>query len=266
MLRSTSPQLLPSIDESAVSQFRREGFLKAGNLLSLEETATLKQTLSRFVALDSTEIEALGMDPLDSGVEHMTRIGSPSRTGSPWMGLCSHPKITAAAAQLCGTDELRLLHDLAVYKSPKIGPGFPWHRDSEACPNIESIGTIGVWIALDDVDHDSSCICFVPKSHLADDADVPYSAPAPNPNDPADGFTPVPMREGDIVFYSGKTLHATYPQRVDRPRHAYVVIYMPGGARYQPVDGFERIGNTKDGDLIVDPKYPLVFNAPSTAP
>src|SRR2546430_11711585 len=77
-----------------------------------------------------------------------------------------HPEICAMAAQLIGTDTLRVWHDQAQYKPPKIGGSTDWHQDHPYWPILQPADLVSAWVALDDASEEHGCMRMVRRSHL----------------------------------------------------------------------------------------------------
>src|SRR5437016_1541200 len=75
-----------------------------------------------------------------------------------------HPEICAMAAQLMGTDVVRVWHDQIQYKPPRSGGATNWHQDHPYWPILQPADLVSAWVALDDATLENGCMRMVPRS------------------------------------------------------------------------------------------------------
>ena len=130
---------------------------------------------------------------------------------------------------------IQLLHDQVFYKPARDGAPSDWHQDNSYW-GYKPPKLCSIWIALDDVDLENSCLHFVPGSHR-------------EPSPPQKSFkTPTgveifklqidesrlksfPMPAGHAVMHDCMTIHGAYPNRSARPRRALGIHYLQTGLR-----------------------------------
>lgn len=154
------------------------------------------------------------------------------------------PIIGRIAATLLGTDCVRLFEDQAVEKPPgDLDAVVGWHTDSAYATTCTSDDLITAWIPFDDATAETGTLLAVPGSHrwtgtedlryfqrrdltgltsLVDGADV------------ADPVT-IDVRRGEVEFHHGRLVHASGPNRSDRPRLALAVTFQAAGNGYREV-------------------------------
>jgi chlorinating enzyme len=82
-----------------------------------------------------------------------------------WLEYATRPEILDAVAQLIGPDII-VWGSALFCKAGRGGKATPWHQDGHYWP-IRPLATVTVWIAIDDVNTENSCLRVIPGSHLA---------------------------------------------------------------------------------------------------
>jgi ectoine hydroxylase-related dioxygenase (phytanoyl-CoA dioxygenase family) len=162
-----------------------------------------------------------------------------------------HPAITGAVRDLMGAEKVRLWHDQVISKPPGDNAKFAFHHDFYFWP-LDRPSMISCWLALDDATVENGCMHVIPGSHRdprfqppgCDLSDDLHLSPKPlGPGEPgslydavrtwdADHAKPVELKAGECMFHHCLNYHFTPHNRTDRQRRAFVMIYMPDGARY----------------------------------
>ena len=201
-------------------------------------------------------------------------------------------RAAAAAAQLLGTDGVRLFFDEAVNKRAGA-PGTPWHRDGVYWGIDQSdldlppgMDCIRVWITLTDLCEDTSGLAFVSGSHRVPGKEFRWGAPGfADPS--TDDLPPLPdlpfpegarreatvdgqrgevvvytgLRAGDATFHAGGTMHAASRNRSGRDRPVLAICHMPPGTRMgadPPEIQREIFAPHRPGDVLEGPKHPVL--------
>ncbi len=178
-----------------------------------------------------------------------------------------HPRLAEAARRLSGARSVRLYHDHALVKpGGEISKATNWHQDSPFWP-MEPQGALSAWIAVDDVDENNGCMSFIPHSHRFGKLEaIPLGVDGASivTNMKARGqevAEPVamPMRAGGVTFHHGCTFHYATPNRTDRPRWAFAVIYIPDYVRFTGgSDPAGAAGEMTPGGSWEHPLHPLL--------
>jgi ectoine hydroxylase-related dioxygenase (phytanoyl-CoA dioxygenase family) len=177
------------------------------------------------------------------------------------------------AAELMGVDGVRLYHDQALVK--EAGGGHtPWHQDQGYWP-LDTIDTITMWMALDDIEPDVGSMTFASGSHRL--GDVAGGAISDESHDVVADMvtrrglptrTHGAMSAGDATFHAGWTLHSAGPNPTDHDRPAMTVIYVADGTRItHPTDqqrfDLHWLGGNEPGELVDSPMNPLIWSMSS---
>ena len=126
------------LSEKQVADFRANGFLKGGRVLTDEQVEALRDELARVIEHESSlERKPVRITNLsgkaDAPVWQIVNIWEAS---DPFKALVCNHQIAEEVAQLTGAQELRLWHDQIQYKPQAVGGVNMWHQHA-----MESIGT-----------------------------------------------------------------------------------------------------------------------------
>lgn len=130
--------------------------------------------------------------------------------------------------------DVDIFQALALLKPPRIGREKPWHQDNAyfnvtpgKSPSGAPTAIVGIWIALDEATPENGCMYIIPKQHqkpiphwqkrdwqICDDS-IPSKTLA------------VPMRSGDLLFFSSLLPHGTPPNLSDNRRRAIQFHMIP---------------------------------------
>ena len=174
------------------------------------------------------------------------------------------------AAQLLGTESVRVYHDQALFKEP--GAGYtPWHQDQYYWP-VESGKTITMWMPLTPMGSEMGTLVFADGSHqegpLGEVAISDYS----------EKYFQEIVRErdfhcsiselsaGDATFHFGWTLHKAPGNTTDRMRQVMTIIYCAADAKIlepandrQQSDLSSWMPGQKPGDTVGSEINPIVW-------
>jgi ectoine hydroxylase-related dioxygenase (phytanoyl-CoA dioxygenase family) len=160
--------------------------------------------------------------------------------------LAFQPIISAIAAKLARTDEIRLLDDQLVYKPPKsdsLNSAVGWHSDRAYWGTCSSDNLLTAWIPFHDCDEARGPLVVLDKSHQWSGLqDMRHF------NDPhlenlegqfrAEGKkvvkVPMTLKKGQVSFHHCWTIHGSYPNRSDKFRQALAVHLQDRDNRYRP--------------------------------
>ena len=168
----------------------------------------------------------------DSVWDVMGPIFSGRVTGPEIFHSLTHPGLLSSVESLVGPTII----GSSVYRvRPKL-PSWdrgevPWHQDSGYfLAHCDDMLVLTCWIPLIDVDEGNGCLFVIPGSHrdgiirhytgghggyleIADD-DLPGAKPVP-----------LPMREGDVLFLTNLTAHASFENRTEDVRWSLDLRY-----------------------------------------
>lgn len=273
-----------------VAYFRENGHVLLRQLIPRQQALALAEPVLRLL-----ELKPLDTRPWDERppLDRVYEISGDLHLFDPsCREVVFSPRIATAAAQLLGTDGVRLFFDEAVNKPPTAVPT-PWHRDGVYWGIDQShldlppgMDCIRIWITLTDLLDDTSALAFVSGSHRVPGKSFGFGAPGfadpaverlppveqlPFPEgehhdatvDGKDGEVVLyqGLRAGDATFHAGGTMHAASRNRsgVDRP--VLAVTHMPPGTRMGPNPPDiqrEIFAPHQPGDVLDGPKHPLL--------
>jgi phytanoyl-CoA hydroxylase len=219
---------------SAVSQdhqraYREDGFVLMRGLVGGERAAVMRD---HFMAL-----RAQGAKPGDMGGDprnatdplnrfpRMINMHQWDERSAAWSSAAA---VVAVASALIGQNAI--LNQTMLYFKPPGARGQALHQDQQYI-TIDPL--IGAWCALDRCDRDNGQMIVIPGSHR-------HGVLPVRPVDPASSFTSggtvippgsrefgVDMEPGDVLFFSGATIHGSYANTTsDRFRRAYICHFV----------------------------------------
>ncbi len=170
------------------------------------------------------------------------------------------------AARLSGFP-VRIFTDHALYKEPRTGAKTPWHQDSHYWPHQQVGNQLSLWLALSDATVQSGCLSFLPGTQAYHDLKpVDLKNPnatklfrSPNPHTKA---VCCPLKAGSCTFNNGLTFHYAGPNRTDKMREAFAIIYMPDGTTYSGQAHRLDLSRFAIGDELDGALFPLVSDVP----
>lgn len=268
------------LTQGQIDEFHRNGFLRAGRVLTESQTKALRARLvdvleGRSKAEPEAKHNMLG----DGSQQVVIQIVNMWQADDLFLQHVYNPAICEMACQLIGCDVLRVWHDQVQYKPPRIGGPTGWHQDHPCWPIIQPADLVSAWVALEDATNENGCMRMVPRSHLwgaypggeirmKDDFSPQYDAALIPPGEAVD---PVPceVRAGEVMFHHCLTWHCSPTNTSERGRPAIAVHYMPGYTRYVPSGAHlvEHRVSVKPGEILEGEYFPTVWDhGPVSAP
>jgi ectoine hydroxylase-related dioxygenase (phytanoyl-CoA dioxygenase family) len=253
-----------------IEQFKTDGYLRSGRVISDEQVETLRDEMARVIAdhgkpdvPQPVSLTNLNGNP-ETPVWQIINIWEASE---PYRELMSNPIITEEMAQLTGASTLRIWHDQIQYKPASTGGTNMWHQDAPLWPTIAPMTEVSAWVALDDVDEANGCMWMVPGSHLWGNQ-VKFWMTLKNWEDLPDIFeghrieTRVcPVKKGEVHYHHALTWHGSPPNTSPRPRRAIAIHYMTEVTRYVGNGGhiMEPFVEVQEGDMMQGKHFPVVW-------
>jgi ectoine hydroxylase-related dioxygenase (phytanoyl-CoA dioxygenase family) len=261
-------------------EFRRDGACVVRGLLSEAEVARLQAGVERNLAAPSERaIEGGGESGSGRFFEdfrNWTRVAE-------YEEVIRGSRLGEAAAELMGSETVRLHHDHLLVKEPGTTIRTPWHQD-QPFYNVDGFDTVSFWIPLDPVAREST-LEFVAGSHAPRTWYMPRSFFDDRPLVFEDGaFAEVPdveadrathtilgweLEPGDAVAFNMLTLHAAAGSR--RRRRAFSVRLVGDDVRFavrpHPTSpAFPELeGVLAHGDVLDHPLFPLLSGSDGRA-
>ncbi|MFC5405352.1 phytanoyl-CoA dioxygenase family protein [Cohnella soli] len=191
--------------------------------------------------------------------------------------LAQDPVIGQIAAQLMGTNTVRIWHDQLLYKpggaNSSAMANVGWHQDYAYWQCAAEPTLITAWIAFDDVNLDNGCMQVIPGSHQSGlfnvnnffEQDLEKQRRELNLPDDVP-FAPVPliMKAGQVSFHHALALHGSGANSTDNPRRSLTVHLMAGETKYKAgtsSDDHMNVGlmKPKDGDVFAGEWFPVTY-------
>ena len=146
-------------------------------------------------------------------------------------------RFAGIAADLLGTEGVRIYHDQALVKEPG-GGHTPWHQDAIYWP-IDGTRCVTMWMPLVDITTEMGIMTFVDGSNtgelgeeaISDDSEAHFEALVAKTG--AKLSVPVAMSAGDATFHGGWTLHKAGANSSSITREVMTVIYFAGDLTVQ---------------------------------
>ncbi|HOA71977.1 MAG TPA: phytanoyl-CoA dioxygenase family protein [Phycisphaerae bacterium] len=260
-----------------VEFFHRNGYVRGGKLLELDEVHELRERLDAVLAGKSdtggrVEYAATieNKDPAVGGVLQVVNIW---KQDSVFRRHHSRPALVEMARQLTGTPVLRIFHDQILSKPPRNGRPVNWHQDYGYWQMVTPADLITCWVALDDATIANGCMQVIPGSHrwglLAantnlgdDDPEAILKLVSLPPGEKLEKVA-IELPAGHCMWHHCLTLHGTDVNRTDKPRRAVITHLMPGHCRYDSryehlMGQFAEAEGLRHGDVLRGAHFPEV--------
>jgi len=135
------------------------------------------------------------------------------------------------AKQILGK-EAHFFLDVTIFKRARDGSATPWHQDAAFRDPTFEYNEVSFWIALQDVDEQSSCLKFLPGSqrkpvvrHRPRGGHVDAQALECAEEIDVTGSVACPLTAGDCTIHFPGTLHCSTPNFSPVPRIAYILTF-----------------------------------------
>ena len=133
------------------------------------------------------------------------------------------------------------LNNLYIWKSPRIGLGFPWHQDKWYFNHqYKTEMTVGTWTAIDAADKENGCLYVIPGSHKHgilkhEDLEGSQQAEFKIARDAKDeDGVAVEVPPGAVVWFNNQLLHKSTDNHSARFRRCNVAHYISADAERIP--------------------------------
>lgn len=261
--------------DQQVEQFRKDGFLYYGHVLRDDELTSLRESLDKVVRGKSAKAPE-AMRNMSGGDDVVIQIVNIWEAEPAFYDHLFNDRIVPLAAQLMGSDTVRVWHDQIQIKPSYVGGPTIWHQDHPYWPVIQPADLVSAWVALEDATIDNGCMWMVPGSHkwgAYRGGTVGSDKEDWGPSQEARAFakehgyegagTPVEVPAGSVVFHHCLTWHGAPPNRSTHSRPAIAVHYMPGWTRYEKEPGkahlVEHNIHVASGEVLTGDHFPTVM-------
>ena len=226
-----------------IATFERDGVVELGRVLSEEEVAEARIRFERVFA-EYLGVPGKGLRNLYATGPSLEEQKKSEQRHYQMFNIWQHDewyrallykedlldKITSVIGP-----NVQLLHDQVFYKPAGDGAPSNWHQDNSyfhlAPPRVASI-----WIALDDVDLENSCLHFLPGSHgellphrIFDKTYEGIELTELKIDESK--VKPFPMPVGHALMHHCMTVHGAYANRSNRDRRSLGLHYMATDVR-----------------------------------
>ena len=217
-----------SITEEHQQQFRRDGFIKLKNVLSPEVIEYYGNLITEQVLKLNKQTKP--MSERNTYEKAFLQIGNIWTKHEVVKEFCFSKRLARIAAELMGTDGVRMYHDQALYKEPNGGIT-PWHADQFYWP-LSTHQTCTVWIPLQHTPMDMGPLAFSVGSQrfefgreleISDESEKRISKALLDEKLP---MNESPFDLGEVSYHYGWTYHRAGPNVSKLPRRVMTVIYM----------------------------------------
>jgi phytanoyl-CoA hydroxylase len=216
-----------------VTEFRANGFLRVGKLLSDEDVEMLRDEYDRVfddARRDGSFRNLAGEEP--GTATEMLQIMQVCERSMPFRRLLYDVEILDAVASLIGPN-IQLFHDQALYKPAHHGDAVFWHQDNGYWKCLPA-NLVTCWLTLDDVTAENGAMHLLPGTHLGamsherGEKEILFDL-----KDEVDASKAVvvDLPAGGAMFHHCQTMHYTPPNQTERPRRAFAIHFMPPGTR-----------------------------------
>ena len=176
-----------------------------------------------------------------SGIHAMHKIHHVSCYIPEFLARVRDARLTDPIVDLLGANILGL-NNLYIWKSPKIGLGFPWHQDKWYFNHqYKTEMTVGTWTAIDAADKENGCLYVIPGSHKYgilkhEDLEGSQQSEFKIARDARDeDGVAVEVPPGGVVWFNNQLLHKSTDNHSGRFRRCNVAHYISAKAERVPI-------------------------------
>lgn len=206
------------LTQDQIAFYRENGYLLVKGLFSAEEAreyhseahALAERLTNQGMNIDATWASAGTDAGVGVGTTRILSCHDVQFHSAAFSRLIVDDRLTAAAADVMGTENVQLHHTKMFIKPPEKGSPFPLHQDYPyfAHANDSMIAAI---IHFDDAPLEKGCVRVIPGSYkhgrLPHNPDGGWHlAPSEYPLESA---TPCPAQAGDVLFFNYLTIHGS---------------------------------------------------------
>ena len=137
------------LNAQEIAAYRQDGIVVPRQGLAPPTVAMLQAKLDDFLK--------------EQGITDADYVPDIIERDASWLAIGVMPEILDAVAQLIGEDII-IWGSALFCKAGRGGRATPWHQDGHYWP-IRPLETVTVWIAIDDVNVENSCLRVIPGSH-----------------------------------------------------------------------------------------------------
>ncbi|HEX9584658.1 MAG TPA: phytanoyl-CoA dioxygenase family protein [Gammaproteobacteria bacterium] len=232
-------------DPLKTDAFRRDGWLVVDNAVTDQQLAALRNALSGWVEESRRYPGAFGetvdgRPRFDVAGSHcaeapaLRRVDNPQEIDAVYAEVAFDSAMVDLVNDLIGPN-LKFHHAKINLKQPGTETRVDWHQDFSYTPHTND-HVVTALLMLDDMREDNGCLMVVRGSHLADQKSLwqggVFTGKVSDEESRAAAAraTPVTGTAGDVCLMHTKLLHASEPNRSERPRGLYICVYSAADA------------------------------------
>ena len=264
-----------------VKSYQDNGFVVIENFLSPDELDHWRRSVDTAVKeragikIPGKDIKTGEADGINEDSDYYAKVFDQLlnlwQTSEAVKELMIDERIGKMAAQLSGSDGIRIWHDQALIKRPWANPT-AWHLDTPFW-SFSDRRAISIWVALDDATLENGCLYFIPGSQKL----TTFSKINIGRN--MDGIfetypqlrnmrtVAAPMKAGSCSFHNGLTVHGANANMTNGFRRAMTCAYMPDGNTFNGEPNIlpdAYLKRLKVGDVLNnDEQNPLIYHVSS---
>jgi len=201
-------------DEALDNQFEKDGYIVIPNWVNADQVSSMNAVLNdgqKELALGENILNTLLIENKEKRDEISERL----------------------MEQLRPSIDKYFVDYLPYFGYSLIKPCSPnmvnFHSDSSIL-NEDKFEYVTMWLPLEDVNKDNGCIFIVPGSGKLFTYEFPFNVAWPYPQlfDTLKKYAvDLPMKAGDLLLFSAKTLHGSYPNQTQTPRKVVATALIP---------------------------------------
>lgn len=217
-----------------------EGFLNAEELAHWRESVTEALQERKGQKMPGKQVMVGEDDGINKDADYYSKVFDQLlnlwQTNHKVKELMLDERLGKMAAQLSGSEGIRIWHDQALIKRPWSNPT-SWHLDTPFW-SFADRRAISIWVALDDTTLQNGCMYFIPGSHQQTTFDNPGIGKNMDiifdfyPQFRQAASVATPIKAGSCTFHNGLTIHGAGPNMTPGFRRAMTCAYMPDGNVY----------------------------------
>lgn len=221
-----------NLSESELESYNENGYLVLRGLFSTDETLEMIEHYMKINQQGAHPGDFAGVprktptnayDPLQQ-YPRLIQMHYYDEKTKEWM---LDPRLTIPVSAFLG--QKAVLIQTMLYFKPPGARGQAFHQDNLY---LRTTPLAGAWLALDPANEENGTMLMAPGSHKLGllprvEADTDLSFTAEGSYVPEGiRFVPVILEPGDVLFFSGLTLHGSLPNKTaDRFRRAFICHY-----------------------------------------
>lgn len=250
------------LTEEQIRFFRDKGYLVVENVFAAAEVSTFQHACDVIAAQAqglTASTDRLKMKVFDDSTKLVQQVGDPHEMSGVWLDLVKDARLLDMVEALLGPN-LMVYYSQLMMKAPRQGFTAPWHQDFAFFPH-SSAGILACTVAIDEATLENGCIRVIPSSHKLGlinhyDKEGLFTGIVQDTH----GFderteVALPAKAGSVIFWHSLTLHASHPNRTEKPRRALVIEYKNPAHRLL-TGSFSSRGEVRNIGLMVRGKDP----------